>query len=204
MKSQPERELPIVTEIIRNGLVSVTNEMKIDLMRSSYNPIIHEMLDFSVGLFSERAETLAQAAGLPQFLCDMPNAITSILADIGGLDALQEGDVYLTNDPYTSSFHVNDVTVIEPLFLDGRVIAFAGAEGALARHGRQVRERQHRRDERLPRGPVSTLGPGLPRRRARSEHRAHRRGQLSASSRRRGRPPRARSPPATRVSADSQ
>lgn len=127
MKSQPERELPIVTEIIRNGLVSVTNEMKIDLMRSSYNPIIHEMLDFSVGLFSDRAETLAQAAGLPQFLCDMPNAITSILADIGGLGALREGDVYLTNDPYTSSFHVNDVTVIEPVFLGGRVIAFAGA-----------------------------------------------------------------------------
>jgi N-methylhydantoinase B len=127
MTNSPEREMPIVTEIIRNGLVSVTNEMKIDLMRSSYNPIIHEMLDFSVGLFSEQGDTLAQAAGLPQFLCDMPNAIRSILADVGGLDALRDGDVYLTNDPYTSSFHVNDVTVIEPLFLGGRVVAFAGA-----------------------------------------------------------------------------
>ena len=96
MTASPARPTPIVTEIVRNALVSVTNEMKIDLMRSSYNPIIHEMLDFSVGLFSAKGETLAQAAGLPQFLCDMPNAIHSILADIGGLSGLRDGDVYLT------------------------------------------------------------------------------------------------------------
>jgi N-methylhydantoinase B len=125
--SDLSRRTPIVAEIIRNALISVTNEMKIDLMRSSYNPIIHEMLDFSVGLFTEEAETLAQAAGLPQFLCDMPNAIRSIVDDIGGLDTIEDGDVYLTNDPYTSSFHLNDVTVIEPLFLGGRIVAFAGA-----------------------------------------------------------------------------
>ncbi|MCW2963267.1 MAG: hydantoinase B/oxoprolinase family protein [Actinomycetia bacterium] len=125
--SVTQRQIPIVAEIIRNALVSVSNEMKIDLMRSSYNPIIYEMLDFSVGLFSEKAETLAQAAGLPQFLCDMPNAVRSILEDIGGVDNVCEGDIYLTNDPYTSSFHLNDVTVVEPVFYDGRVVAFAGA-----------------------------------------------------------------------------
>jgi N-methylhydantoinase B len=125
--STTEARIPIVAEIVRNALVSVTNEMKIDLMRSSYNPIIYEMLDFSVGLFTERAETLAQAAGLPQFLCDMPNAINSILDDVGGIETMEDGDIYLTNDPYTSSFHVNDVTVIEPIFHDGRVVAFAGA-----------------------------------------------------------------------------
>jgi N-methylhydantoinase B len=127
MTSGTLRQVPIVAEIIRNALISVTNEMKIDLMRSSYNPIIYEMLDFSVGLFTEEAETLAQAAGLPQFLCDMPNAIRSILEDSGGVAAMQEGDIYLTNDPYTSSFHLNDVTVVEPIFHDGRVVAFAGA-----------------------------------------------------------------------------
>jgi len=125
--AQPDRGLPIVAEIIRNALISVTNEMKIDLMRSSYSPIIHEMLDFSVGLFDRDAQTLAQAAGLPQFLCDMPNAIHSIVDDCGGLEALADGDIYLTNDPYTSSFHLNDVTVVQPVFLDGNIVAFAGA-----------------------------------------------------------------------------
>jgi N-methylhydantoinase B len=122
-----QADMPIVAEIVRNALVSVANEMKIDLMRSSYNPIVYEMLDFSVGVYSEKGETLAQAAGLPEFLCDMPNAIDAILADIGGPEVLEEGDVYLTNDPYTSTFHLNDVTVIEPVFFDGKLVGFCGA-----------------------------------------------------------------------------
>ncbi len=120
-------DIAIVAEIVRNALVSVANEMKIDLMRSSYNPIVYEMLDFSVGIYNEKGQTLAQAAGLPEFLCDMPNAINAILDDIGGPERVEEGDVYLTNDPYTSTFHLNDVTVIEPIFYDGKLVAFAGA-----------------------------------------------------------------------------
>jgi N-methylhydantoinase B len=122
-----QADIAIVAEIVRNALVSVANEMKIDLMRSSYNPIVYEMLDFSVGIYNEKGETLAQAAGLPEFLCDMPNAINAILEDIGGTEAIAEGDVYVTNDPYTSTFHLNDVNVIEPIFYDGKLVAFAGA-----------------------------------------------------------------------------
>jgi N-methylhydantoinase B len=122
-----ERELPIVAEIVRNALISITNEMKIDLTRASYNPIINEMLDFSVGLFDSEGGTLAQAAGLPEFLCDMPNAIVAILSDLGGSRAIRPGDVYLTNDPYTSSLHLNDVTVVEPIFYDDELLGFAGA-----------------------------------------------------------------------------
>ncbi|MEX2645125.1 MAG: hydantoinase B/oxoprolinase family protein [Gaiellaceae bacterium] len=125
--NRTDTQVPIVAEIIRNALVSVATEMKIDLMRSSYNPIIYEMLDFSVGIYGADGETLAQAAGLPEFLCDMPNAIRSILADLGGAEHVAEGDVFLTNDPYTSSFHLNDVTVIEPVFFEGGLIGFAGA-----------------------------------------------------------------------------
>jgi hypothetical protein len=125
--ARTQADIPIVAEIVRNALVSVANEMKIDLMRSSYNPIVYEMLDFSVGVYNERGETLAQAAGLPEFLCDMPNAINAILADIGGPEALEDGDVYLTNDPYTSTFHLNDVTVVEPVFFEGKLVGFCGA-----------------------------------------------------------------------------
>ena len=122
-----QADTPIVAEIVRNALVSVANEMKIDLMRSSYNPIVYEMLDFSVGVYNEKGEILAQAAGLPEFLCDMPNAINAILADIGGPDALEDGDVWMTNDPYTSTFHLNDVNVIEPVFYEGRLVGFCGS-----------------------------------------------------------------------------
>jgi 5-oxoprolinase (ATP-hydrolysing) len=118
---------PITVEVIWNALIAAANEMKIDVQRTSYNWIISEMADFSVGIFNEKAETIAQAPGLPEFVCDMPSAIRSVAEDIGGYDRFAEGDVYLTNDPYANTFHVHDVNAIKPIFLDGRLIGFACA-----------------------------------------------------------------------------
>ncbi len=38
---------PVIVEIIRNGLFAVTEEMKTNLMRTAYNLIIYEALDFT-------------------------------------------------------------------------------------------------------------------------------------------------------------
>ena len=43
---------PVVTEIVRNGVIAVTEEMKTNLMRTAYNIIIYEALDFTTGLFT--------------------------------------------------------------------------------------------------------------------------------------------------------
>ena len=45
---------PVVTEIVRNGVIAVTEEMKSNLMRTAYNMIIYEALDFTVGLFTAK------------------------------------------------------------------------------------------------------------------------------------------------------
>jgi N-methylhydantoinase B len=118
---------PVTLEIIRNALLACAEEMKIDLRRTSYNPIINEMNDFSVGIFSAEGETVAQAPGLPQFVCDIPSAIFSIADDIGGFDKFEDGDVYLTNDPYANTNHVHDVNSVVPFFMDGVLAGFACA-----------------------------------------------------------------------------
>src|SRR5581483_9724123 len=100
---------PVTVEIVRNALLACADEMKIDLRRTSYNPIINEMNDFSVGIFTDTGDTIAQAPGLPEFVCDITSAIHSIVEDIGGFDRFEEGDIYLTNDPYANTFHVHDV-----------------------------------------------------------------------------------------------
>ena len=47
---------PVTAEIIRNALIAITDEMKTNLMRTAYNPIIYEALDFTVGLFDRNGE----------------------------------------------------------------------------------------------------------------------------------------------------
>ena len=55
---------PVITEIVRNGVIAVTEEMKTNLMRTAYNMIIYEALDFTVGLFDAEGNTVSIGLGL--------------------------------------------------------------------------------------------------------------------------------------------
>lgn len=118
-------ENPITTEIIRNSLTSAAEEMNDSLARSSYSPIIYEMKDCSVGIFNEKAELLGQSSGLPMFLGNL-NVCIEITRDyIGGIENFKDGDIYIMNDSYMQGAHLNDMTVISPIFLNNELIGFS-------------------------------------------------------------------------------
>lgn len=115
---------PVVTEIVRNGVIAVTEEMKSNLMRTAYNMIIYEALDFTVGLFTAKGETISIGLGLPMFIRGMAETIKAKL-DHFGADDIRPGDILLTNDAYITGSHLNHMTFSLPIFLDGKLIAFA-------------------------------------------------------------------------------
>src|ERR1700752_4457518 len=90
---------PIVTEIVRNGVIAVTEEMKTNLMRTAYNIIIYEALDFTVGLFTAEGETVSIGIGLPMFIRGMAETVKAKIRHFGR-DAMRPGDIYITNQPY--------------------------------------------------------------------------------------------------------
>jgi N-methylhydantoinase B len=119
---------PITTEIIQNLFISAAHEMKINLARAAYNPVVFEMYDFAVGIFDAEANMLAQAPGLPVFLGTLRENVRVVTEDIGGLSKFRPGDVYLANDPYTSGTHLLDVTCVAPVFDRDEVVGFAVAK----------------------------------------------------------------------------
>lgn len=119
----PRRVDPIVMEIVRHGFIAIAEEMKTNLMRTAYNPIIYEVLDFSVGVFDRDGNMIAQAAGLPIFLGDLGTAVKQVAIDVGP-ENMKPGDIYLINDPYTAGVHLNDVTAIGPVFAGRRLVGF--------------------------------------------------------------------------------
>ena len=66
---------PVTTEIVRNGLIAATEEMKTNLMRTAYNMIIYEALDFTVGLFDRDGNTVSIGLGLPMFIRGMSDTV---------------------------------------------------------------------------------------------------------------------------------
>jgi N-methylhydantoinase B len=118
------RVTPVLIEIVRNGVIAVTEEMKTNLMRTAYNMIIYEALDFTVGLFTAAGETVSISLGLPTFIRGMAETIRATLKHFGP-DGIEPGDILLTNDAYITGSHLNHMTFSLPIFHEGDLIAFA-------------------------------------------------------------------------------
>jgi|MEHZ01.5.fsa_nt_MEHZ011560977.1_1 N-methylhydantoinase B len=115
---------PVISEIVRNGVVAITEEMKSNLMRTAYNMIIYEALDFTVGLFTPKGETISIGLGLPMFIRGMAETIKAEI-DHFGVDGIKPGDILLTNDAYLTGSHLNHLTFTQPIFLDDELIGFS-------------------------------------------------------------------------------
>jgi len=115
---------PVTTEIVRNGLIAATEEMKTNLMRTAYNMIIYEALDFTVGLFDAQGNTVSIGLGLPMFIRGMSDTVKTKLAHYG-IANLEPGDILLTNDAYITGSHLNHMTFTVPVFWDGELVAFS-------------------------------------------------------------------------------
>src|SRR5256714_2516599 len=117
---------PVTVEILRSALVAITDEMKTNLMRTAYNMIIYESLDFTVGLFDAAGNTVSIGLGLPMFIRGLSDAIKAKLAHYGP-DGIQPGDVLLTNDSYIMGSHLNHMIFTLPIFWQGELVGFSAS-----------------------------------------------------------------------------
>src|SRR3981189_2418063 len=115
---------PVITEIVRNGLIAVTEEMKSNLMRTAYNIIIYEALDFTTGLFTPHGETISIGIGLPMFIRGMAETVKAKIKHFVAED-IRPGHIYGTNDSYLTGSHLNHVTLTLPIFYQGKLVAFS-------------------------------------------------------------------------------
>ncbi|MDA4128869.1 MAG: hydantoinase B/oxoprolinase family protein [Thaumarchaeota archaeon] len=116
---------PATVEVVRHALLRACDEMKLIIRRTSPSPLTYEMQDFSVALMNENADLLGQSAGLPHFLGNLGTSVRTTAEDIGGFDRFEEGDVYITNDPYRTTLHLADVTAFSPIFFQQTLVGFA-------------------------------------------------------------------------------
>src|SRR6202167_2789655 len=115
---------PVVTEIVRNGVIAATEEMKTNLMRTAYNIIIYEALDFTTGLFTPDGETVSIGIGLPMFIRGMAETVKAKIKHFGR-KTMRPGDIYVTNDSYLTGSHLNHVTLTLPIFHNGVLVGFS-------------------------------------------------------------------------------
>ena len=110
-------------EVIKGALIYAAEEMGVALRKSAYSPNIKERMDHSCALFDDRRRLVAQAEHIPVHLGSMALAVREGLNSFEG--SLTEGDMILLNDPYISGTHLPDLTLIGPIFHEGRLLGYA-------------------------------------------------------------------------------
>jgi N-methylhydantoinase B len=115
---------PVTLEVVRNAAAAVCEEMNATLVRTSYSPNVKERQDCSCALFDAEGALAAQAENLPVHLGAMPFSVAAALEAFPPA-TLAEGDAILLNDPYEGGAHLPDLTLVTPVFVDGRLVAFA-------------------------------------------------------------------------------
>jgi len=117
---------PITAEIIVSGLLYASEEMGIAVRNAAYSPNIKERLDHSCAIFDARMQLVAQAEHIPVHLGSLPWGLRRTLEAIAARgEAMRPGDQWVVNDPYLSGTHLNDVTVIRPIFVAGTIFGYA-------------------------------------------------------------------------------
>ena len=114
---------PISFEVIRNALVAATDEMVLALKRSAYSTNIKTRSDFSCAFFDAELRAVAQGFTQPVHLGSMVEQTPRAVRDYGP-ENLGPGDVIITNDPFPSGVHLNDVSLISPVWHEGELLGY--------------------------------------------------------------------------------
>jgi N-methylhydantoinase B len=104
---------PIALEVARHRFSSVADEMGAVLRHSALSPNIKERADCSAAVFTRSGEMLAQAEHIPVHLGSMP---ASVAACLDRFDPVP-GSQYAVNDPFQGGTHLNDLTLVAPVFV---------------------------------------------------------------------------------------
>ena len=117
---------PVLLEVFANQFMAIAEEMGATLQNTASSVNIKERLDFSCAIFDSKGGLVANAPHMPVHLGSMGDCVTAVMAKH---PTMREGDVFVTNAPYDGGTHLPDVTVVAPVFVEGKRRFFVAARG---------------------------------------------------------------------------
>ncbi|HEY5644922.1 MAG TPA: hydantoinase B/oxoprolinase family protein [Pseudomonadales bacterium] len=119
-------------QLVWSRLLAIVEEQAQTLMRTAFSTVVREAGDLSAGVFSVEGDMLAQAVtGTPGHVNAMAASVKKFLA-VSPVAELMPGDVLLTNDPWDGTGHLNDFTVVTPVFRADRCVALFASTSHIA------------------------------------------------------------------------
>ena len=123
MMAQDSKLLSLRHQIMWDRMIATVEEQAQTLIRTAFSNTVREAGDLSAGVFDLKGRMIAQAVtGTPGHVNAMAASVGHFIAKYP-LKQMEEGDVYITNDPWLATGHLHDFTVVTPAFREGKAVA---------------------------------------------------------------------------------
>ena len=113
---------PITLAVVEHRLESIAQEMTEAMLRTAMSQILNSSRDFSTAILDGECQLVAQGEGIPVHISALPVAGAAVRDYFG--DDIHDGDLFILNDPYFGGSHLPDITIIRPVFHEGRLLFY--------------------------------------------------------------------------------
>ena len=113
---------PITLAVVEHRLESIAQEMTEAMLRTAMSQILNSSRDFSTAILDRDCQLVAQGEGIPVHISALPVAGAAVRDYFG--EEIHDGDLFILNDPYFGGSHLPDITIIRPVFHEGRLLFY--------------------------------------------------------------------------------
>jgi N-methylhydantoinase B len=114
--------------VLEHRLRTILEEAADSLKRVSGSPVATEINDMNVALMTRDGQPIMIGSFSPNKATALSSVVTDVVRRYAESPGIAHGDAFLCNDPYVGPLHQNDVAVVAPVFSDGALLAWVGAE----------------------------------------------------------------------------
>jgi N-methylhydantoinase B len=118
---------PITFEVVRNRLSAITEEQAITLKAVSGSPVVTDATDFNVGTYLADGSIVTMGPQVLFHSGSMASVVRNIIHDFSVNPGINDGDMFILNDPYRGALHQPDVSIVAPVFYAGQRVAWVGS-----------------------------------------------------------------------------
>ncbi len=133
MSAKKSKVDPIIVAVLDSRFNAINEEMGRVLIRTSRSTVFSEARDFAVSIFDKNIRLVAQKEYVPILAGANRISLENIAATFEG--DIQEGDIFIHNDPYTGNTHIGDLNIAKPVFYRGELMFWAIVKGHMADTG---------------------------------------------------------------------
>ena len=130
---------PITLEVLWRRLIGIVDEAAATLVRTSFSTLVRESNDFSCVITDDQGHSLVQSsASIASFIGTLPITVRHFLRAFPP-EALEPGDILITNDIWYGTGHLPDVNIVKPVFYRDKFIGFSASTAHLPDIGGKIR-----------------------------------------------------------------